>query len=119
MTQKSSREKAPVAMINLETMISTLEPIRELIEEAKHHPIRLFYQICTLSRETGSAVSDHSLSRTPYLSDVALKALIAGELIETTDPGHHAMYAYLPTKKGLKIFQSLELEKSKLDHPKK
>ncbi len=89
-----------------------LEPVRELMNEVRRYPVDLLRQMCALHRRTGGPVADHALSLAPYLGEVALRALVAGGLIEHTDPGHHAMYAYLPTKKGLKLYDGFEAELS-------
>ena len=118
MTTTRKGQQSASTREELENLLGELGPIRELTQEARRYPVEILRQVCTLHQRTGAPVGDHTLSRTPYLGDVAIRALVEGGLIENTDPGHYAMYAYLPTKKGLKLCQSLEAEEAKIKKAK-
>ena len=113
MTTNRRAKQPSSTRAELEKLLGDLEPVRELMEEVRRYPVELLQQVCALHQRTGGPVADHTLSLAPYLGDVALRALLMGGLIEQMDPGHHAMYAYLPTKKGLKLCQGLEAKESK------
>ena len=100
-------ERSEAARVELNEIISASASISQLRNELSHYPMELFRRTCELYKERNAAVPDYLLGLAPYLGDVSLRALEESELIEKLETTH-AMYAYVPTRRGEKLWQRLE-----------
>ncbi len=72
---------------------------------------QLLRRLCAVHRRRGGPVPDHELGLSTYLGDMAIRALIDVELIQrVVEPGRQAINAYMPTERGLELYDHLEAE---------
>ena len=100
MTNKTGQQADP----GVETLLSELRPIQELMGEIRTYPARLLRLICDRYAERQAPVPDHALHLAPYLGETALRALIEGGYVERNDENHLAVHAYVPTASGRALF---------------
>ncbi len=104
------RAKATSALQELQELVDSLGPIRDLVEQLHRHPVELLRQVCAQHRERGGPVPDHSLRLSSYLGEVAIRALLVGGLIERNTTDRHALQAYVPTSRGKELCDRIEAE---------
>lgn len=105
--------KAQGAQDELAKLINESKPLRQLRDEMEHYPVELFGKVCSISNERGAPAPDYALGLTPFLGDVALRALEQSDLINRVDHDIHAMHAYEPTSMGKQLWKRLEAERAK------
>ena len=109
-SKAQGRAKATSALQELQELVDSLGPVRDLVEQIHRRPVELLRQVCAQHRERGGPVPDHSLGLSSYLGDVAIRALLVGGLIEQDTTDRHALQAYVPTSRGKELCDRIEAE---------
>lgn len=110
-TTKSKGRRRINGRDELQGLISASKPVRELVEQTNRYPVELLQRLCAVHRRRGGPVPDHELGLSTYLGDMAVRALIDVQLIQrVAEPGRQAINSYMPTKRGLELYDHLEAE---------
>jgi hypothetical protein len=91
-------------------LVRGTEEMRHLLQLMEDEPLRLFTSICQQYERTERPVPDHSIRRSTYIQEIALKALTSAGLVEQEPGGRLSLYQYKPTSKGLTQFKKLMAE---------
>lgn len=94
----------------LTELVKSTDSMRQIYEDLRREPLRLFCQICGESKHTGRPVPDHRLALFNYFAEASLRALAAAGLLKQIQGSSFSIYEYEPTERGLAMYRKLEAE---------
>ncbi len=92
-----------------EDELARIGPLRHLADEVRSYPLKLLRRVAEQYAERNAPVPDHVLRLPPYLGETALRALVEGGYVSRADEPARAIYAYVPTEKGLSLLAATGL----------
>jgi len=98
------------AIDDFAALLGATEVMQQIHKSLKEEPAHLLGNICREHEKTGQPVPDHHVHLVGYMSETALRALLAAGLIKQQPGGRLSLYCYEPTPEGLKQYEKLKAE---------
>jgi len=98
------------AIEEFSALIEKTDVMQQVVKSLKEEPANLLTSICQQYRDGGKPVPDHRLRLAGYMSEAALKALIAAGMVKRHPGGGLAVYTFEPTAAGLAECEKLTAE---------
>lgn len=82
--------------------------MKQMMKTLREEPAHLLSLICREYQHSGRPVPDHRLHLAGYMSETALRALLAAGMVKRSSGGGLALYTYEPTADGIAQCEKLK-----------
>ncbi|MEW6034414.1 MAG: hypothetical protein AB1603_06140 [Chloroflexota bacterium] len=91
----------------LAELVGSTEVMRQVLQDLEEETLRLLCAVYKEYQKTSKAVPDHRLPLYNYFAEAGLRALLAADLLKSSQENRYSLYEYELTEKGLELCRRL------------